>query len=171
VPGTLASQREPGTDLSTAPPITSHDSCTNSVGEESEQAMTDQHVHEFRVVLTVDDFERALAFYRDGVGLPVIQSWGGETGAGAILAAGGRATLELLSVASADRTDEIEAGRRLGTPLRIAFGVADSASSAETLVEAGATHVAGPVLTPWSTRSVRIEAPEGTQLTLFTPEA
>ena len=45
----------------------------------------------------------------------------------------------------------------------------DSGQLAERLEAAGATRIAGPVLTPWNDRNVRLEAPDGTQLTLFTP--
>ena len=52
-------------------------------------------VTELRVALTVPDFDRALAFYRDGVGLPQIADWSSDDGKVVALEAG-RATLELL---------------------------------------------------------------------------
>jgi hypothetical protein len=45
--------------------------------------------------------------------------------------------------------------------------VADSTAVAERLVEAGAEKVAGPVVTPWGHRNIRLKTPEGVQLTLF----
>ena len=65
--------------------------------------------------------------------------------------------------------DQIEVGRRVAGPLRIAFQTSDSESAAKTLAAAGATILAGPVITPWRDRNVRLQGPEGIQLTLFTP--
>ena len=39
---------------------------------------------------------------------------------------------------------------------------------AARLEASGATLVAGPVVTPWRDRNVRLDPPEGIQLTLFT---
>jgi len=36
------------------------------------------------------------------------------------------------------------------------------------LERAGAERIAGPVVTPWKDRNVRLRAPDGLQLTLFT---
>jgi catechol 2,3-dioxygenase-like lactoylglutathione lyase family enzyme len=131
--------------------------------------MTTSPVHELRLALTVDDYDRALAFYRDAFGLPVLEEWSGKRGSGAVLGAG-RATLELLSTAQADLVDEVEVGRRVAGPVRIALEVDDSANTAEELVAAGAELVgAGPVVTPWHHRNVRLRAPDRMQLTLFTP--
>ena len=63
----------------------------------------------------------------------------------------------------------LAARRRVAGPVRVAFQVADSGAKANTLEAAGATRIAGPVVTPWNDRNVRLEAPDGTQLTLFTP--
>ena len=46
--------------------------------------------------------------------------------------------------------------------------MADSAALARRLVDGGAEALAEPVVTPWSHRNVRLRAPDGTQLTLFT---
>ena len=120
-----------------------------------------------QVVLTVESYEQALAFYRDGLGLEVIDSWEVDGGRGVILDAG-RATLELLSVEETERVDRIEAGEPSSGPVRFALEVADSAQTAEALVVAGAERVGGPVVTPWNHRNVRVRAPGGMQLTLFT---
>ena len=82
----------------------------------------------------------------------------------------GRATLELLDDAQAETVDTIEAGRRVAGTVRLALQVADSEDIAERLVVAGAVRVAPPVVTPWGDRNARVQAPDGMQLTLFTPE-
>jgi len=124
-------------------------------------------VQELRVALTVDDFERAVGFYRDGLGLPLVEEWARPTGSGAILAAG-RGTLELLSEDQAEFIDEVEVGRRTAGTVRLALEVPDSAAAADRLEAAGAERLAEPVVTPWSDRNVRMQAPDGMQLTLFT---
>jgi lactoylglutathione lyase len=124
-------------------------------------------VSELRLALTVDDYPRALRFYRDSLGLPVLESWEDGAARAAVLGAG-RATLELLSPEQAELIDRIEVGSRVAGPIRVALAVRDSAGVAEALVAAGAARLGGPVVTPWSHRNVRVAAPDGLQLTLFT---
>jgi lactoylglutathione lyase len=124
-------------------------------------------VEELRVALTVDDFDAAVAFYRDGLGLTVEESWDRPDGRGAILNAG-RATLEVLSRDQAETIDDVEVGRRVAGPVRLAVEVADSAIAADRLVDAGAERLSDQVVTPWGDRNVRVQAPDGMQLTLFT---
>ena len=128
--------------------------------------MPESPVRELRLALTVERYEEAVAFYRDLLGLPVLESFGGP-GGGVVLDAG-RATLELLSVGQAELVDEIEVGSRVAGPVRVALEVADSAELASRLAAAGAEPLADPVVTPWSHRNVRLRAPDGLQLTLFT---
>jgi lactoylglutathione lyase len=125
-------------------------------------------VRELRLVLTVPEFDAALRFYRDALGLDVEAVWPSESGHVTLLSAG-RATLELVDEEHAAEIDRLEVGRRVAGPVRVAFRVEDSAALAEELEAAGATRIAGPALTPWNDRNVRLEAPDGTQLTLFTP--
>ena len=125
-------------------------------------------VTELRVALTVEDFDRAVAFYRDALGLEQIADWSSDTGRVIVLEAG-RATLELFDQAQAEAVDAIEAGRRVSGTVRLAVEVVDSFELAERLVEAGAERVAEPVIAPWGDRNARVRAPDGMQLTLFTP--
>ena len=124
------------------------------------------NVTELRVALTVADFDRALAFYRDALGLEQVADWSSEDGRVVLLEAG-RATLELLDEAQSGRVDGIEAGRRVSGAVRLAFEVTDSEDTARQLVAAGAEQVAPPVATPWGDRNARVRAPDGMQLTLF----
>lgn len=125
------------------------------------------NVTELRVVLTVEDFDRALAFYRDVMGLEQVADWSSGTGRVVALDAG-RATLELFDNPQAESVDTIEAGRRVSGTVRLAVRVADSEDMAARLVAAGAEQVAPPVSTPWGDRNARVQAPDGMQLTLFT---
>jgi lactoylglutathione lyase len=129
--------------------------------------MSSSPVRELRLALTVERYGEALAFYRDVLGLPVVEAWEGPDGSGAVLDAG-RATLELLSVPQAELVDRVEVGSRVAGPVRVALEVADSAETAGRLVAGGAEALAEPVVTPWRHRNVRLRAPDGMQLTLFT---
>ncbi len=125
-------------------------------------------VSELRLAVTVEDFDGAMAFYRDTFGLAEIEAWATRQGRGAVLDAG-RATLELLDGPQADLIDSVEVGRRVAGPIRVALEVADSAAMADRLTAAGAAHLGeGPVVTPWRHRNVRLAAPGDLQLTLFT---
>ena len=124
-------------------------------------------VLETRVAITVRDYDSALRFYHDALGLPVAQAWDEPWGRGAILEAG-RATIEVLSADMSEYVERIETGG--GTPegVRLALEVRDSDATGDALVAAGAERLGGPVVTPWSDRNVRLRAPDGVQLTLFT---
>lgn len=123
-------------------------------------------VTELRVALTVAEFEKAVAFYGDALGLEQLADWSDENGRVIVFSAG-RATLELFDEAQAAKVDAIEAGRRVSGTVRLAVEVADSEEMARRLIAAGAEQVGRPVLTPWGDRNARVEAPEGMQLTLF----
>jgi len=124
-------------------------------------------VRETRIALVAEDHEAAVALYRDALGLPVVEAWDGPTGRGAVLD-GGRATIEVLSVAQAEHVEAIEAAGGAPDRVRLAMEVQDSVAAAERLEAAGAERVGGPVVTPWAHRNVRLRTPDGTQLTLFT---
>ena len=126
--------------------------------------MTD--VSEFRITLTVDDFDAAVRLYRDALGLPQLEDWSSDQGRVLLLDAG-RATLELFDEAQAAMVDDLEVGERVSGKVRFALRVADADEAAATLVEAGATSVAAAVDTPWGDRNARVAAPDGMQLTLF----
>ena len=121
---------------------------------------------ELRLVLTVDDLDAAVAFYRDALGLEQLAVFENDGGRGFLLGAG-RATLELFDESQAAAIDAIEVGRRVAGPVRLAFEVGDTDAMAEDLAGRGGTLAAPPVDTPWGDRNVRMVAPDGMQLTLF----
>jgi catechol 2,3-dioxygenase-like lactoylglutathione lyase family enzyme len=127
-------------------------------------------ISELRLVLTVDDFDRATALFRDALGLKQLAAWQNQGGHIVLLDAG-HATLEIIDEQQARAIDEIEVGRRVAGRVRIAFQTPGSESAAKTLAAAGAEILAGPVKTPWGDRNVRLLGPDGIQLTLFTPSA
>jgi lactoylglutathione lyase len=121
---------------------------------------------ELRVALTVPDFDQAVAFYRDTLGLQQLADWSGEDGR-VILLEAGSATLELFDERQAESVDRIEAGRRVSGPVRFAISVEDLDATAERLVAAGAEAMSPPVVPPWGGRNARLRTPDGMQLTLF----
>ena len=123
-------------------------------------------VRQLRLVVTAADYDVAVTFYRDVLGLEELGSFTGDHGAVTILDAG-RATLELSDPAHADHIDEVEVGRRVAGHVRVAFEVDDVDSVTRRLDAAGAAVLAEPVETPWGSRNARLEAPAGLQLTLF----
>lgn len=120
------------------------------------------------MALTVPDFDGAVAFYRDALGLQQVADWSSEQGR-VILLDAGQATLELLDEAQAQLVDRIEAMEPVSGRVRFAVEVPDSTSASVELVDAGAVAVASPVVTPWGDRNARVRTPDGMQLTLFTP--
>ena len=124
-------------------------------------------VRELRVAVTAPDYDEAVVFYRDVLGLRERAAFASEDGHVTILEAG-RATLELLDPTHAAFVDEVEVGRRVAGHVRIAFEVDDSATTARALAAAGATVLAQPTRTPWNSLNARLEGPAGLQLTLFT---
>jgi lactoylglutathione lyase len=125
-----------------------------------------RRVHELRLVVTTDGYEKALHFYRDVLGLRERAAFTSEGGHVSILEAG-EATLELADVRHAEFIDEVEVGSRVAGHIRVAFRVDDSASAAATLERAGAGVLAKARKTPWNSLNARLEGPAGLQLTLF----
>jgi lactoylglutathione lyase len=129
--------------------------------------VNDEPVRELRVAVTAPDYDEALTFYRDVLGLRERAAFSSEDGRVTILEAG-RATLELLDPTHAAFVDEVEVGRRVAGHVRLALEVDDATAMTAKLAAAGATVVAEPTRTPWSSLNARLEAPAGLQLTLFT---
>jgi lactoylglutathione lyase len=129
-----------------------------------------RRIHELRLVVTAADYEKALQFYRDVLGLEEQAAFTSEGGRVSILEAG-KATLELADQSHAEFIDEVEVGRRVAGHVRVAFKVDDSAGTAAVLEDAGATLLAPARKTPWNSLNARLEGPAGLQLTLFSEGA
>ncbi|MET8825039.1 VOC family protein [Streptomyces sp. NPDC004610] len=123
-------------------------------------------VRELRLVVTAEDYDAALHFYRDVLGLPERAAFSSDGGHVTILEAG-RATLEITDPKHAAFIDDVEVGRRVAGPIRVAFQVDDSTVATARLAAAGAQIVAEPTRTPWNSLNSRLEAPGALQLTLF----
>ncbi|TDK24816.1 VOC family protein [Arthrobacter crusticola] len=124
-------------------------------------------VRQLRVVVRAEDYDAALAFYRDVLGMPEEEAYEGGDGARVSILDAGRATLELSNPAQVRLIDSVEAEGRPSARIRIAFEVDDAAGTTHRLVEAGAELIAEPRETPWRSLNSRLDAPAGLQLTLF----
>ena len=123
-------------------------------------------VSQLRLVVTAPDYEAAVAFYRDALGMPQLAAYTGE-GTRVVILDAGRATLEIADPGHAEYIDSVEVGRRVAGQVRIALQVADAAEATQRALASGASLLAAPVETPWRSLNARLQAPAGLQLTLF----
>jgi ribosomal protein S18 acetylase RimI-like enzyme/predicted enzyme related to lactoylglutathione lyase len=125
------------------------------------------HVLQLRLVVEADDFDGALHFYRDVLGLTEQAAFEGDDDARVVILEAGRATLELANPAQKRMIDAVEVGRQVSPKIRVAFEVDDSTTMTRALVDAGATLIAPPTETPWRSLNSRLDAPADLQITLF----
>ena len=127
-------------------------------------------VRELRLVITTEDFEQALSFWRDELGLEEQLAVRSDDGRVAILKAG-VATLEIADRNQARFIDEMEVGRAgVSGQFRVALQVDDVGAVTAKLEAAGASVLGTPRLTPFRSTNARLEGPDGVQLTLFEME-
>jgi catechol 2,3-dioxygenase-like lactoylglutathione lyase family enzyme len=124
-------------------------------------------VLQLRLVVEAPDYEQAVAFYRDVLGVHEEEAIESAGGAKVTILDAGRATLELSNPAQVAMIDDVEVGRRVSPRLRVAFEVSDAAGVTNDLIEGGAELIAGPTVTPWQSLNSRLSAPADLQITLF----
>lgn len=127
---------------------------------------TTRPVLELRVAFTVKNFERSVKFYCDGLGIEPAAIWNNGEGHALVINMG-QATLELFDEAQAETIDSLEAGKRVSGQIRFALQVPDLQATMDKLLAHGATLVHPPVTTPWGDYNVRLQDPDGMQITLF----
>lgn len=123
-------------------------------------------VLEMRLVVTATDYEAAVDFYRDTLGMKELATFQTGDARVSILDAG-RATLEIANGSHAAYVDAVEVGDRVAGHIRVALQVADSGAVTDRAVAAGAELIKGPTETPWRSLNSRLMGPAGLQLTLF----
>jgi uncharacterized glyoxalase superfamily protein PhnB len=121
---------------------------------------------ELRIALTVTEFERSVKFYCEGLGIEPAAIWNNDGGQ-ALMLNMGNATLEIFDEKQAEVIDQLEAEKRISGQIRFALQVPDLKSAMERLLAHGATLVHPPVTTPWGDTNVRLQDPNGMQITLF----
>lgn len=144
-----------------------------SVASASVRAMTENEVpvsapvRQLRLVVNAADFEEALRFYRDELGLPELAAFEGDDDARVSILFAGAATLELSNAAQVRMIDEVEADGQPSERIRVAFAIEDAAGMTRRLVDGGAELIAEPRETPWKSINSRLQAPADLQITLF----
>jgi len=128
-------------------------------------------VRGLRVVVAAEEYDVAVGFYRDALGMREQAAFAGPGGARVTILDAGRATLEIANPAQRAYIDEVEVGREVAPRIRLAFEVDDVAGVTRALLAAGATEVAAPRPTPFGSVNARLEAPAELQITLFEPDA
>jgi predicted enzyme related to lactoylglutathione lyase len=124
-------------------------------------------VRQLRLVVEAEDFERAVRFYRDVLGMPEEDAFSGPGDALVVILDAGRATLEIANPAQKRMIDEVEVGRQVAPRLRVAFEVDDAEGVTRRLADGGAEVIMPPIETPWRSLNARLEAPAGLQITVF----
>ena len=79
----------------------------------------------------------------------------------------GKATLEVFDEKQAQTIDQLEVGRRISGQVRLALEVPDVNAATQRLLAHGATLVHAAVVTPWGDTNVRLQDPDGMQITLY----
>jgi lactoylglutathione lyase len=138
-----------------------------AVGDGSATAAGGRRVAQLRLAVTAQDYDQALRFYRDVLGMPEEGTFTSQAGGRVTILDAGRATLEIADPPYAAYIDEVEVGRRVAGPIRVAFEVADASAATAAAEDAGARVLAPPTTTPWNSSNARLEAPAGLQITLF----
>jgi len=123
-------------------------------------------VFEMRIAFTTSEYERLVNFYCDGLGIEPAAIWNNGQGQALVLNMG-KATLEIFDEEQAETIDQLEAGRRVSGQIRFAFEVPDLKAAMERLISHGATLVHSPVMTSWGDYNVRLQDPDGMQITLY----
>ncbi len=141
---------------------TSDRSDTHESGDDARPRVT-----QLRLVVEVDDLDRAIAFYRDQLGLSEEFFVDSGNDARVIALEAGRATLELITPAQRRLIDELEVGHDVSPPIRVAFEVADVEAATTHMITAGAEAIAPPTETPWHSRNARLNGPGPIHLTFF----
>lgn len=124
-------------------------------------------VRQMRLVVEADDYDEAVRFFRDVLGMREEDAISGPGDAHVTILDAGRATLEIANPAQKRIIDDVEVGRQVAPRLRLALEVEDAAATTDALVAAGAELIAAPVETPWRSLNARLAAPARLQITVF----
>ena len=116
-------------------------------------------VDQFVVVITTGAFDASLAFYRDVIGLEVVEEWT-DAGHGAVLSAGGPARVELIDLPERARIDT--------ESLFIGLQVGEIDGLHERAKAAGHEIIREPADRPWGGRGFVVRDPNGVAVNIYT---
>lgn len=124
---------------------------------------------QLRLIIETDDFDSALHFYRDVLGMPEQPAFATRGDDRVAILHAGLATIELATPTHARAIDAIENAptSESGTALRIALEVTDTTGAVAAAEASGASAIAPPVETPFRTINARVQGPAGWQITFF----
>lgn len=123
---------------------------------------------QLRLIIETDDFDTALRFYRDVLGMPEQVAFATDGDDRVAILHAGVATIELATRTHVKNIDEIEGmPPARGPVLRIALEVDDTTEAVSAAAEAGAAILAAPTPTPFRSLNARVQGPAGWQVTFF----
>ena len=126
---------------------------------EGEISPADPVVDQFVVVITTAAFDASLAFYRDVIGLEVVEEWT-DAGHGAVLSAGGPARVELIDLPERARVNT--------ESMFIGLQVGDIDGLYERATAAGHEIIREPADRPWGGRGFVVRDPNGVAINIYT---
>ncbi|WP_236602532.1 VOC family protein [Microbacterium sp. 8M] len=122
---------------------------------------------QLRLIIETDDFDNALRFYRDVLGMPEQLAFATEGDDRVAILHAGIATIELATPTHAANIDEVEGAPQVPGALRIALEVDDTEQAVAAARDGGAELIASPVKTPFQSLNARVQGPAGWQVTFF----
>lgn len=122
---------------------------------------------QLRLIIETDDFDTALRFYRDVLGMPEQLAYATEGDDRVAILHVGVATIELATPAHARNIDDVEGAPRTPGALRIALEVDDTEQAVAAATSGGAELISPPVKTPFQSLNARVQGPSGWQVTFF----
>ncbi len=122
---------------------------------------------QLRLIIETDDFDSALRFYRDVLGIPEQLAFATEGDDRVAILHAGIATIELATPSHATAIDEVEGAPHTPGVLRIALEVDDTQRAVATVAAEGTEVIAPPVRTPFQSLNGRVQGPAGWQVTFF----
>ncbi|KRB36648.1 VOC family protein [Microbacterium sp. Root180] len=122
---------------------------------------------QLRLIIETDDFDSAVRFYRDALGMKEQLAFATEGDDRVAILHAGIATIELATPTHAKNIDAVEGAPHAAGVLRLALEVGDTAGAVETALEEGAELIAAPVRTPFQSLNARVAGPAGWQVTFF----
>lgn len=123
---------------------------------------------QLRLIIETADFDDAVTFYRDVLGMPEQPAYATQGDDRVSILHAGIATIELATSRHVRAIDEIEGAPHSTEPtLRLALEVEDTVEAVDRVGDVDARLIAEPVETPFRTINARVQGPAGWQVTFF----
>ncbi|OII27825.1 glyoxalase [Frigoribacterium sp. MCBA15_019] len=125
---------------------------------------------QLRLIIETDDFDEAVRFYRDTLGMPEQIAFATDGDDRVAILHAGIATIEIATPTHAKNIDEIEGARPAptsGHAPRLALEVEDTDRAVAQTTADGVELLAPPTKTPFRSLNARVQGPAGWQVTFF----